>query len=141
LRQELPFPRRPKLPIMENAREFADAWAKAWNAHDLDALLAHFAEDVTFTSPVAARLFPGSGGIIRGKAALREYYAEGLRRIPGLHHEIVAVYTGIGTVVINFRNQNGGLVNEVLHFDGPLVVAGHGTYPSDEANPAGAVSS
>jgi hypothetical protein len=30
--------------------------------------------------------------------------------------------------VINYRNQNGGLVSEVLKFDGPFVVEGHGTY-------------
>ena len=27
--------------------------------------------------------------------------------------------------------QNGGLVNEVLRFDGPLMVEGHGTYLED----------
>ena len=33
-------------------------------------------------------------------------------------------------VVINYRNQRGGLVNEVLIFDGDLVREGHGTYLS-----------
>jgi hypothetical protein len=31
-------------------------------------------------------------------------------------------------LVINYRNERGGLVNEVLHFDGDLVREGHGTY-------------
>lgn len=31
--------------------------------------------------------------------------------------------------MINYRNQNGGLVNEVLRFGGDgLVIEGHGTY-------------
>ena len=110
------------------AREFVERWVTQWNAHDLDGLLEHFAEDVVFTSPVAARLIAESDGVIRGKAALRAYYAEGLARIPGLHFEVVATYVGVDTLVINYRNQNGGLVNEVLVFDGPLVVQGHGTY-------------
>jgi hypothetical protein len=51
---------------------------------------------------------------------------------------VLGVYTGLSTVVINYRNQWGGLVSEVLTFDGDLVVSGHGTYLSGDANPAGA---
>jgi ketosteroid isomerase-like protein len=109
------------------ARAFAEQWAKDWNAHDVDALLAHFSEDVVFTSPVAVRLF-GGDGVLRGKQALREYWTEGVRLIPDLRFEVLAVYAGIATVVINYRNQAGGVVCEVLTFDGPLVKEGHGTY-------------
>ena len=117
---------------------FVDSWLRAWNAHDLDQVLGHFADDVVFTSPVAAQLIEGSDGVVRGKAALREYWTEGLRRIPDLRFELVDVYLGVDTVVINYRNQRGGLVNEVLTFDGALVVTGHGTYLDPGTNPAGA---
>ena len=117
---------------------FVDGWLHAWNAHDLDGVLRHFADDVVFTSPVAGRLIEGGDGVVRGKAALRAYWAEGLRRIPDLHFELVGVYVGVATLVINYRNQRGGLVNEVLTFDGELVVAGHGTYLDRGANPEGA---
>ena len=107
---------------------FVDGWVRDWNAHDLESMLAHYADDVVFTSPVAAQLIEGSDGVVRGKAALRAYWAEGLRRFPDLRFEVVATYVGVDTVVINYRNQKGGLVNEVLVFDGALVVRGHGTY-------------
>ncbi|GAB2959038.1 nuclear transport factor 2 family protein [Amycolatopsis acidiphila] len=123
----------------EFVREFAEGWVKAWNAHDLDALLAHFGEDVVFTSPVAAQLLDGSDGVIRGRAALRAYWTEGLRWIPDLRFEVVGVYAGVRTVVIHYRNQKGGLVNEVLTFEGPLVVEGHDTYLDPDSNPAGAL--
>jgi hypothetical protein len=110
-----------------DALAFVEQWVTDWNAHDLDSLLAHFADDVVFTSPVAARLL-GGDGVVRGKPALRDYWTEGLRRIPDLHFEVVATYIGVDTLVINYRNQNGGLVNEVLTFDGPLVIRGAGTY-------------
>ncbi len=54
--------------------------------------------------------------------------------------EVVGVYVGLHTLVINYRNQKGGLVNEVLAFDSPLVIQGHGTYLGRAANPAGATS-
>jgi hypothetical protein len=109
------------------AQAFAAQWVKDWNAHDVNALLAHFTDDVVFTSPVAVRLL-GGDGVIRGKEALRAYWSEGIRLIPDLHFEVVGVYAGIATLVINYRNQAGGLVSEVLTFDGDLVREGHGTY-------------
>ena len=109
------------------AQAFAQQWVKDWNAHDVDALLDHFTDDVVFTSPAAIRIF-GGDGVIRGKEALRTYWSEGIRLIPDLHFEVLALYVGISTLVINYRNQAGGVVSEVLTFDGPLVREGHGTY-------------
>lgn len=107
---------------------FAAAWVRAWNAHDVEAVLAHFHDDVLFTSPVAARVLPQTGGVVRGKEALREYWSTALSGMPDLHFEVVDVYRGESVLVINYRNQRGGLVNEVLMFDGDRVREGHGTY-------------
>ena len=120
------------------AQGFVDDWVRAWNDHDVERVLDHFHDDVVFTSPVAALLVEGSGGVIRGRAALRRYWSEGIRRIPDLHFEVVGVYVGVRTLLINYRNQRGGMVSEVLTFDGDLAVEGHGTYMGDGANPAGA---
>jgi len=109
------------------AQAFAEQWVKDWNAHDVDALLDNFTDDVVFTSPVAIRIL-GGDGVIRGKEALRAYWSEGIRLIPDLRFEVLAVYVGISTLVINYRNQAGGVVNEVLTFDGDRVSSGHGTY-------------
>jgi len=118
--------------------EFSAAWASAWNAHDLDAVLAHCHDDVVFTSPMAARLLPGSGGLLRGRVALRGYWAEGLRQIPDLHVTVERVYAGVNVLVISYRNHRGGLVDEVLRFSDGLVVEGHGTYLVGAESPAGA---
>ena len=37
-----------------DAKRFAREWIEAWNSHDLDAILSHYATDVVLTSPVAA---------------------------------------------------------------------------------------
>lgn len=123
---------------MDDPAAFAAEWCAAWNAHDLDAVLAHFHDDAVFTSPVAAKLMPGTGGRIAGKAALRAYWAEGLRRIPNLHFTVERVFAGVDAIVIQYRNQLGVTVSEVLVFDGALVRSGHGTYPLGLDNPAGA---
>jgi hypothetical protein len=126
----------------ESAQTFARQWVDAWNAHDLDGVLAHFTDDAEFASPVAAQLLPETRGVLRGKDAIRAYWAIGLERIPDLHFEVVDVYTGMDVVVIHYRNHVGGLVNEVLHVneDG-LVMRGFGTYlVADAAGASGARS-
>ena len=112
----------------DEATRFAREWERDWNSHDLDRIMRHYAGEVEFSSPVAARLVPDTGGVLRGKAALRAYWAEGLRRMPDLHFEVVGVYAGLDGVVVNYRNQLGQLVNEVLVFRDGLVVSGFGAY-------------
>jgi SnoaL-like domain len=94
-------------------------------------VLSHFADDAVFTSPLADRVMPGSGGVIRGKEALRRYWTEALRHNPGLRFELLGVYFGVNALVIRFRNQEGTDRCEILAFSGGLVRAGHGTYEVD----------
>jgi ketosteroid isomerase-like protein len=109
-------------------QSFAREWVDAWNRHDVEAVLAHFHDDVEFSSPVAQRVLPDTGGVVRGKEALRTYWNTALALLPDLHFEVVGVYAGQSLLVINYRNERGGLVDEVLIFDGALVREGHGTY-------------
>ena len=115
---------------MRDAAAFAERWVQAWNAQDVEAVLSHFADDVVFTSPLADRVVPGSGGVIRGKDALRSYWTEALRLGNGLHFDLLCVYGGVDTIVIRFRNHEGIERCEVLTFSGGLVQTGHGTYPA-----------
>ena len=66
----------------EQADRFATEWIGAWNAHDLDAIVAHYAEDVTFVSPFVAALTGEESGRIEGRDALREYFRPRPRGLP-----------------------------------------------------------
>lgn len=113
------------VPAMNvDAAAFAERWARNWNAHDVDAVLDDFHEDVVFTSPVAARFRPETQGVVRGKAALRQYWITALGRIPDLRFTV----EGVNTTVIAYRNQNDNMVSEVLTFQDNMVVEGHGMY-------------
>ncbi|GLH74161.1 hypothetical protein GETHLI_26630 [Geothrix limicola] len=125
-------------PPLPDPIAFSRHWLAAWNAHDVEAVLEHFEEDVVFTSPVATQLLGGSDGVIRGKAALRDYWTRALARIPDLHFELLGVYAGVHSLVLHYRNQKGGLVCEVLHFHAGRVKEGHGTYLGTDPNLAGA---
>jgi ketosteroid isomerase-like protein len=95
-------------------QQLADEWIAAWNARDLEAVLRHYAEDVQFTTPVAAVVVPESGGVVRGVAALRAYWAAALPLVPDLHFDLVDVLATVDGVTIVYRNQRGQLVAETL---------------------------
>jgi hypothetical protein len=115
---------------MPPAEAFVRSWEAAWNARDLEAVLAHFDDDATFASPFAARLMGGSGRL-RGIDEIRAYWTRGLELLPGLRFEVERWFGGVDVIVIQYRNQAGDVVDEVLIFEGDRVVAGYGTYPPD----------
>lgn len=102
---------------------FAEEWEAAWNAHDLDRILAHYAPDVVFRSQKAMRLV--GVGELHGREALRAYWARALDAQPDLSFVVVDVFGGHGMMVITYRNHRDVLAAETLRFgaDG-LVVEG-----------------
>jgi ketosteroid isomerase-like protein len=109
-------------------QSFASAWLAAWNAHDLDAVLALFHDDVIFTSPLATKIAPESGGVLRGKAALRAYWAAALAQVPDLRFELTSLFAGVDSLAVGFRVNDAPERIEILHFRGDRVSEGHGTY-------------
>jgi len=117
---------------LDDAERFAAEWAAAWNSHDIERIMAHYRDDVTFVSPVAGWLL--GNPVVQGKEALRAYFSIGLEKLPNLRFDVTGVQFGIDTVVITYRNERGQVVSEVLTFDGELVAHGRGTYGRDPAN-------
>lgn len=85
------------------AEAFAAEWIAAWNSHDLDRILAHYADELEFSSPVIVKLLNQPSGKLRGKAAVRAYWATGLSRRPDLKFELRAVLVGVESLVIHYR--------------------------------------
>jgi hypothetical protein len=123
--------------MMPDADIFVAAWAAAWNAHDIDAVLAHFHADATFRSPIARDLIPQSAGILRGKQEIKAYWTQALMRIPDLAFTIQSHAVGLDLIAISYRNQRDTAVIEVLFFEDGLVRTGYAAYPLASANPAG----
>lgn len=98
------------------AAAFVAEWIAAWNAHDLDRIMAHWADDARFTSPIAARLL-GTDGAVVGKPALRAYWQRGLAANPDLRFELDDVLVGTDSLVIAYRNHRGQRCGEWLKLD------------------------
>jgi ketosteroid isomerase-like protein len=113
---------------LEFAERFAEVWVADWNSHDLERILAHYTDDIVFASPRIAELLGEPLGEVRGKAALRAYWGAGLQKLPDLRFTVEDVRVSVDTLVINYRNEQGRAVAEVLTFREGLVCRGFGAY-------------
>ena len=113
----------------DQASAFAREWIEAWNAHDLDAIMSHYAEEIVFHSPRIAAVMGNGAAFVAGKAALRDYWKNGFAKAPDLHFEMQRVYLGSDALTIGYRNHRGQYVTETFLFGGDgLVTLSIATY-------------
>jgi hypothetical protein len=98
----------------DDAWNLAQLWVAAWNAHDLDLIMAHYEDAVVLTSPVAAQLLGTSDGNVVGKANLRAYFQRGLEAYPELRFRLEDVLWGVNSVVLYYTNQKGTRTAEFM---------------------------
>jgi ketosteroid isomerase-like protein len=112
-----------------NDVEFAHRYYAAWNARDLDAILALYAEDIEFSSPYIAALGFSHDGVINGKAMLRAYFERALERAPQLTFTPEALLVGARGHTLIYRNHRGERAAETHELDSAgLVVRADATY-------------
>jgi hypothetical protein len=102
----------------EEAVRFAEGWAAAWNAHDLDLILTHYSADFEMTTPFIVKVMGDPSGTLKGKEQVGAYWRRALDRLPDLHFQVLDVFAGIGSLVIYYRAVLGLLACEVFFFDG-----------------------
>lgn len=78
------------------------AWLEAFNAHDVPRLVALYADDCTHTSPKIRVLHPETGGKLVGKEALRTWWADAIRRLPGLRYEATSITADDARVFLEY---------------------------------------
>src|SRR5271168_4124206 len=98
----------------DEAWNLANHWVAAWNAHDLDAIMAHYEDTIELVSQVAAQLLGTSDGRVIGKANLRAYFQRGLQAYPELRFHLEDVLWGVNSVVLYYTNQKGTHTGEFM---------------------------
>jgi ketosteroid isomerase-like protein len=101
----------------EQARTFAQEWVEAWNSHDLERILSHYADDFTMTSPFIVGLMNEPSGTLQGKEKVRAYWAKALERIPDLHFKLIEVLASVDSIAIYYHAVLGKRALELLFFD------------------------
>jgi SnoaL-like domain len=96
------------------AERFAEEWIASWNAHDLPRILSHYEDDFEMASPRIVEITGEPSGVLRGKARIGAYWEKALRLIPDLRFEKLAVFVGVRSLAIHYRNQAGRLAVETF---------------------------
>ena len=115
----------PSLPL---ATAFAHEWVEAWNAHDLDRVLAHYSDDFELTSPFIVSIAGITEGRLVGKTAVRTYWAEALRRMPGLHFRLIACFAGVDSLVIHYHGVRGAAAETLVFGRDARVIRAYAHY-------------
>jgi acyl-CoA thioesterase FadM/ketosteroid isomerase-like protein len=152
-RRTTPFPRElaatlrsqlaatvPEGPLTEAAAQaFAREWVAAWNRHDAEAVLAHYADDALFVSPKAERLV--GNGLVVGKAALRSYWQTALTRAKKLEFVLdAASYSPRSeTLTVLYSASIDGQppvrATEIMRFRDGRIVRGEALYGATAVTP------
>lgn len=74
---------------MNELKKIATKWFNAFNAHDIEMLLALYDESAEHYSPKLKVHKPETNGLIKGKSALRDWWTEAFKRLPQLHYELL----------------------------------------------------
>ena len=113
----------------DEADAFVADWMAAWNSHDVERILEHYADDVEYFSPFIAAMAqpdgPGADGRLVGKDAVRAYFAAALEKYSELHFDPpMHVAAGAGGVSFVYQSVNGLTAVETLVFaPGSRIVA------------------
>jgi ketosteroid isomerase-like protein len=104
----------------------AERWLAAFNARDLDALLALYAEDAVHHSPKLREREPATGGRIAGRPRLRAWWEDSFARLPALRYQTVSITGDAARAWMEYRRVLPGeaemMVAEVLVVrDGKIV--------------------
>ncbi len=111
------------------AEAFVAEWMAAWNSHDVERILEHYADDVEYFSPFIAALAepggPGADGRLVGKDSVRAYFAAALEKYSELHFDPPwHGAAGAGSVSFVYASVNDLTAVETLVFEpGTSIVA------------------
>jgi ketosteroid isomerase-like protein len=98
-----------------NYQDIARRYADAWNAHDIDAIMALHADDTLYH-------LHGEAEVYRGRNAVAEKFSTQLGRVPDIHFELKSLYGGndhfVFEAVITYSGKDG----EKAIFDGVDVI-------------------
>lgn len=108
------------MPILDRAaaRTLATTWIAAWNSGDLEQVFSLYDDDFEMRSPLIIERGFSADGVLRGKAAIRPYWGNGIATAnPPLTFELIEAFGGVDAVAIHYRSVGRKYVVEVLELD------------------------
>ena len=107
-------------------QSIAFKWFDAFNAHNLEQLLALYDDNAEHFSPKLKIRKPETDGLIKGKNALRDWWQDAFDRLPTLNYKVTSLTANENRVFMEYirkvENEEDMLDAEVLEIkDGKIV--------------------
>jgi ketosteroid isomerase-like protein len=108
-------------------KSIAHAWFEAFNTHNLEQLLQLYHDHAEHYSPKLKARQPETNGLIKGKAALRDWWQDAFQRLPTLRYEVIYLIADDDRVFMDYIRHVDGeedlRVGEVLEIEAGKIKA------------------
>ncbi|MEP7165404.1 MAG: nuclear transport factor 2 family protein [Ferruginibacter sp.] len=112
-------------PSVRN-KQIALTWISAFNEHDLEKLLGLYSDDAVHLSPKLKIRNPETKGLISGKPALMQWWADAFDRLPSLRYKLQNLVINEDQVLMEYlrqvNNEPDMMVAEILEIKDDLIV-------------------
>ena len=110
----------------EQNKQITHDWIRAFNEQNLQNLLALYHNDAEHFSPKLKIRQPESNGFIKGKPAMKAWWADAFERLPSLQYVLVNLIVDDKQVFMEYLRKVDGeaemMVGEVLEIEEGLIV-------------------
>ena len=110
----------------EQNKQITQHWIRAFNEQNLQNLLALYHNDAEHYSPKLKIRQPESNGFIKGKPAMKAWWADAFERLPSLQYVLINLIVDDKQVFMEYLRKVDGeaemMVGEVLEIEEGLIV-------------------
>lgn len=96
----------------------AEKWFAAFNIQSIEDLLSLYSENAEHFSPRLQKNYPETNGLIKGKAAMRDWWQSSFDKMPSLKYECINLRVENDIVFMKYNRRVDGevdvLVDEIL---------------------------
>lgn len=96
----------------------AEKWFEAFNIQSIEHLLSLYADDAEHFSPRLQKNHPETNGVIKGKAAMRDWWQSSFDKMPSLNYECLNLKVENNIIFMKYSRSVDGekdiIVNEML---------------------------
>ena len=113
--------------MSNQTQQIAIRWFEAFNAKNLENLVALYDDDASHYSPKLKTRQPETKGFIEGKEALRNWWQEAFTTLPSLYYKVTSLTANENRVFMEYirqvENEEDILVAEVLDIKEEKIMA------------------
>jgi hypothetical protein len=92
-------------------------WIEAWNTHDLERIMSHYADEIEFTVQTAITRWGKADGKLKGKEELGLHFSKGLALAPDIHFTVEEILWAPNGYAVLYRRENGNRVLDAVELN------------------------